>query len=143
RESGAARDSVKELQIRTPSIRQKIAFLSGGNQQKTIIARALFARPKVLILDEPTQGIDVGAKVEVFKLIIDHANEGGSVIVISSEIPELLGLSDRIVVMREGRIVGEMAIERAHWTPEQAKAHEERLLAMATGAVSNGTDVDA
>ena len=82
--------------------------LSGGNQQKVVLPKWLFANPEVLILDEPTRGIDVGAKYEIYTIINQLADEGKGVIVISSEMPELLGICDRIYVMNEGRIVGEM-----------------------------------
>jgi ribose transport system ATP-binding protein len=108
RERAVARDYVRELGVRTPGIHQKIRNLSGGNQQKVIVARCLFTDPAVLIFDEPTQGIDVAAKAEVYRLIYDFVDAGGAAIVISSELPELLRVSDRILVMREGRIAGEV-----------------------------------
>ncbi len=104
----------KMLQIKTPSVLQKTGNLSGGNQQKVCLAKWLFSQPDVLFLDEPTRGIDVGAKYEIYKLINDMADEGKSVVVISSELPELLGICDRIYVMNEGRIVGELPIEEAN-----------------------------
>ena len=87
--------------------------LSGGNQQKVLLARWLATQPRLLILDEPTRGIDVGAKYEIYTIIARLAAEGKAIIVISSEMPELLGISDRIYVMNEGRIVGEMAASDA------------------------------
>jgi len=99
---------VDRLRIRTPSIDQEVAKLSGGNQQKVVLARWLAARPKVLILDEPTRGIDVGAKAEIYRLIDELAGEGLGVLLISSELPEILGLADRILVMQAGRITGEL-----------------------------------
>ncbi len=101
-------DYVEKLRIKTPSIEQKIKFLSGGNQQKVILARWLATRPRLIILDEPTRGIDVGAKQEVEKLITEFAAQGISVFLISSELSELVRNCDRIYVMREGRIVGEL-----------------------------------
>ena len=95
--------------IRSSSVYQKTGNLSGGNQQKVVLSKWLFANPEVLILDEPTRGIDVGAKYEIYTIIGRLASEGKAIIVISSEMPELLGISDRIYVMNEGRIVGEMA----------------------------------
>ena len=95
--------------------------LSGGNQQKVVLARWLALRPKVLIVDEPTRGIDVGAKVEVHNLLFQMAASGIAIIVISSELPEILALSDRIVMMREGRISGEIA---------RAEADQEKLMTM-------------
>lgn len=99
-------DSIERLDIRTPSNKTKINSLSGGNQQKVIISRWLANNPDILILDEPTRGIDVGAKYEIYEIINELALEGKSIIVISSEMPELLGVSDRIMVMCEGRISG-------------------------------------
>jgi len=99
---------VQRLNVRTPSIDQEVGKLSGGNQQKVVLARWLAARPKVLILDEPTRGIDVGAKAEIYHLIDQLANDGLGIMLISSELPEILGLSDRIYVVQNGRISGEL-----------------------------------
>ncbi len=101
-----ANKKVEELEVKTPSLEHKIENLSGGNQQKVLIARWLLANPEILILDEPTRGIDVGAKSEIHRLISKLACTGKSIIMISSELPEILGMSDRIVVMHEGRITG-------------------------------------
>lgn len=109
-ERNVAVDYIRELRIKTRDDAEKIENLSGGNQQKVLFARALFAQPNVIFIDEPTQGIDVGAKVEVYRLIRDFAAKGGSVVVISSELPELIGLSDRIIVMREGTKQGEVPV---------------------------------
>ena len=98
-----AQEMIKTLGIATPDADKPVEQLSGGNQQKVVLARWLALRPKVLIVDEPTRGIDVGAKVEVHNLLFEMANAGIAVIAISSELPELLGMSDRILVMREGR----------------------------------------
>lgn len=98
---------VEKLDIKTPSLSQKVANLSGGNQQKVIIARWLLLEPKILILDEPTRGIDVGAKAEIHNLLKQMADAGVGIIMISSELPEILGVSDRVLVMREGRLVAE------------------------------------
>jgi len=134
REDAAAKGYVDELGIRTPNVHQKIGFLSGGNQQKAIIARCLFAQPKVVIFDEPTQGIDIGAKSEVYRLINHFVLSGGSVIVISSELPELIGISDRILVMSEGRIAGEVTGGRVEQDIEASeRSHEERIMVLATG----------
>lgn len=92
---------------------QPIGLLSGGNQQKVAIARGLMTRPKVLILDEPTRGVDVGAKKEIYQLINQFKQEGLSIILVSSEMPEVLGMSDRILVMHEGQLSGEFSIEQA------------------------------
>jgi methyl-galactoside transport system ATP-binding protein len=103
-----AKRSIEQLSIKTPSLRTQINSLSGGNQQKTLIARWLETEPKILLLDEPTRGIDVGAKYEIYKIIENLAQEGKCIIFISSEMPELIGMADRIVVMCEGRNTGEL-----------------------------------
>ena len=108
-----ANDYRGRTNIRSSSVYQKTGNLSGGNQQKVVLSKWLFADPDVLILDEPTRGIDVGAKYEIYTIIARLAAEGKAVIVISSEMPELLGITDRIYVMNEGRIVGEMAAAHA------------------------------
>ncbi len=104
---------VRQLSIKTPSAMQLVRNLSGGNQQKAIIARWLAARPRLLIMDEPTRGIDVGAKAEIHTLMGRLAQEGVGILMISSELPEILGVSDRILVMHEGRITGEFSREQA------------------------------
>ncbi|MGF0539039.1 multiple monosaccharide ABC transporter ATP-binding protein [Agrobacterium sp. ES01] len=101
------------LATRTPSVFQKVVNLSGGNQQKVVLAKWLFTSPEVLILDEPTRGIDVGAKYEIYTIINDLAAQGKGVVVISSEMPELLGMCDRIYVMSEGALVGELTAKEA------------------------------
>jgi putative multiple sugar transport system ATP-binding protein len=116
REAGVAEDYRDRLKIRSTSIRQKTGNLSGGNQQKVVLSKWIFTMPDVLILDEPTRGIDVGAKYEIYSIINKLADEGKSVIFISSELPEILGVSDRIYVMSDGRIVGEFT--RAEATQE-------------------------
>ena len=98
----------KKLAIKSSSIEQATVNLSGGNQQKVVLSKWLFADPEILILDEPTRGIDVGAKYEIYTVIRDLAAQGKAIIVISSELPELLGVTDRLYVMNEGRFVGEM-----------------------------------
>ena len=100
--------AIKAMRIKTPNQSTKIRSLSGGNQQKVILGRWLLTNPEVLLLDEPTRGIDVGAKYEIYQLIIDLAKEGKSVIMVSSEMPELLGVCDRILVMSGGRMAGEV-----------------------------------
>jgi len=97
---------IDALSVKTPSQRAAIANLSGGNQQKVILGRWLLTSPKVLLLDEPTRGIDVGAKYEIYQLMIDLASKGNAIIFISSEMPELLGVTDRILVMSNGRMAG-------------------------------------
>lgn len=104
---------VGKLKIKTPSIRQLLKNLSGGNQQKVVIAKWLIKNSDILIFDEPTRGIDVGAKSEIYTLMNELAGKGKSIIMISSELPEILRMSDRIIVMCEGRITGELDIENA------------------------------
>ncbi|WP_042245120.1 multiple monosaccharide ABC transporter ATP-binding protein [Paracoccus sp. PAMC 22219] len=113
RETEVAETYRKQLRIRTPSVFQKVMNLSGGNQQKVILAKWLFTDPDVLILDEPTRGIDVGAKYEIYSIINDLSAAGKGVVMISSEMPELLGMCDRIYVMNEGRFVGELTADQA------------------------------
>ncbi len=108
-----AKTYVKRLDIRTPGITQRVGNLSGGNQQKVVIARWLTLQPKVLMLDEPTRGIDVGAKAEIHGLMDQLAQQGVGVLMISSELPEVLGVADRILVMHEGRITGEFSRDEA------------------------------
>jgi methyl-galactoside transport system ATP-binding protein len=100
------RELIDRLRIYTQSMDVPVHNLSGGNQQKVLFARWLLTEPDILILDEPTRGIDVGAKYEIYSIIIQLAKEGKSIIMISSEMPELLGVSDRIMVMCEGRVTG-------------------------------------
>jgi D-xylose transport system ATP-binding protein len=113
-----------DLRIKTPSLDARVGGLSGGNQQKVLVGRARRSGPKVLLLDEPTRGVDVGAKVEIYELINKLTDKGLAVILVSSELPELIGMSDRIVMMRSGRVMGEFS--RAQATPE-------RLIAAALG----------
>jgi len=112
-EDEAAEKGIRDFRIRTPNAEKKIVELSGGNQQKCIVARWMSTNPRVLILDEPTKGIDVGAKSEFYHMICDFAKQGLGVILISSELPEVIGLSDRIIVMRGRKIVGEVMREDA------------------------------
>ena len=123
---------VAQLSIRTPYLSQKAMFLSGGNQQKVVLAKWLAAHPKVLILDEPTRGIDVGAKAEVHAIMSELARQGLGIIMISSEMPEILGMSDRIVVMHEGRIAG--MLDREEATQEKIMAYASGELTIANGA---------
>ena len=113
RETQGAEQSRKTLNIRTPSVFQRVMNLSGGNQQKVVLSKWLFAEPEVLILDEPTRGIDVGAKFEIYAIINELSKQGKGVVMISSEMPELLGMCDRIYVMNEGAFVGELTAEEA------------------------------
>jgi ribose transport system ATP-binding protein len=108
-----AKEFVGKLNIRTPSLKQLVRNLSGGNQQKVIIARWLTLKPRILILDEPTRGIDVATKAEIHALMNQLAKEGVAVMMVSSDLPEVLGVSDRILVMRAGRIVAEFSREEA------------------------------
>ena len=113
KEYAVAEDYRKKLSIKTPSVEQLVGNLSGGNQQKVLLAKWMFAEPDILLLDEPTRGIDVGAKYEIYCIINDLAAAGKCVVLISSELPEVLGMSDRIYIMNEARIVGEMKAEDA------------------------------
>lgn len=139
REHQVAEGYATRLSIRPANVRQRICFLSGGNQQKAIIARALFSDPKVLIFDEPTQGVDVGAKSELYRLIGDFVQQGGAAIVISSELPELCGISDRILVMRQGRIEGEVPGYGAGDSAETRRAIEERVTQLAAAGREDTT----
>jgi ribose transport system ATP-binding protein len=116
-------EMVTALAIKTPSLQQKVRNLSGGNQQKVIIGKWLTADTNILIFDEPTRGIDVGAKSEIYHLLNNLAQEGKSIIMISSELPEILRMSHRVVVMCEGRITGELNI---------AEATQEKIMQYAT-----------
>jgi ABC-type sugar transport system ATPase subunit len=111
---------VDQLRIRTPGIRQLVKYLSGGNQQKVVLAKWLAVHPAILILDEPTRGIDVGAKAEIHALMSQFAQQGMGVILISSELPELLGMCDRVLVMSMGTITGEF--DRADFDQEKIMA---------------------
>jgi len=130
RERANASKYVQALSVKTPKLGQEIRLLSGGNQQKVIIGRWLGEDPKVVLFDEPTRGIDVGAKSEIYRIIYGLAERGVAVVVVSSELPEVMGVSDRIIVMRQGRIAGE--VERKDFA-------QERLLAMALPTQTNAT----
>lgn len=117
-------NSVEDLMIKTPSIEQQVQNLSGGTQQKVVLAKWLFTKSRVLIFDEPTRGIDVGSKVEIYQLMNRLVANGAAIIMISSELPEILGMSDRILVMHEGRIAGELSRE---------EATQEKIMHLATG----------
>ena len=108
-----AQQAVEQMRIRTAGIEAPIRSLSGGNQQKVVIGRCLARDPKVLLLDEPTRGIDVGAKAEVFNLIGELVEQGRAILLVTSDLLEVLGLADRILVMHERRIVGELRREEA------------------------------
>jgi L-arabinose transport system ATP-binding protein len=117
----------ERMRVKTPSLHQLVSKLSGGNQQKVVLSRWLAREPRVLILDEPTRGIDVGAKAEIYRLVEELAAGGIAVLLISSEMPELLGLTDRILVMAGGRIVGEMPTSEATEQKILAQAMHEHL----------------
>ena len=127
RERALAEDYVRRLRVKTPGIEAPVRALSGGNQQKTVLARWLATSPKLLILDEPTHGVDVGAKAEIYELVRALAREGLAILLISSELPEVLDLSDRIVVMRAGRVAA---------TLDRAQANERTVMLHATGTES-------
>lgn len=113
KERDNSKDYINMLKIKTYGYDQEVQDLSGGNQQKVVIAKCLLTKPDILILDEPTRGIDIGSKAEIYKIISDLANNGVSIIMISSDLPELLNMSDRIIIMREGHITGELSREEA------------------------------
>jgi ribose transport system ATP-binding protein len=122
-------DYISKLRISTPSVNQQVQFLSGGNQQKVVLAKWLAGKSKVLIFDEPTRGIDVGAKVEVYNLMNQLVQNGAAVVMVTSEMPELLGMSDRILVIHEGELVADM---------NRDEATQEKVLAAAMGAENYG-----
>lgn len=124
KEENAALDSIKGMSIKTSGVKQLVKNLSGGNQQKVSLSKSLMTSPKILILDEPTRGVDVGAKKEIYDIINQFKKAGMSIIMISSEIPEILGMSDRIMVMHEGRITGCL---------ENEKANQESIMRLAVG----------
>ena len=125
------KDSIAKLKIKTPSGKTLIQSLSGGNQQKVIIARWLANNPDILIMDEPTRGIDVGAKYEIYQIMIDLVKQGKSIIMISSEMPELIGMSNRIIVMCNGHITGEV---------EGEDATQEKIMSFATKFTLSGEE---
>jgi putative multiple sugar transport system ATP-binding protein len=112
-EIAVGKDYRGRFSIKSSSVFQRAGNLSGGNQQKVVLSKWIFAFPDVLILDEPTRGIDVGAKYEIYKIILQLAEAGKCVIMISSELPEILGITDRLYIMNEGRVVGEMKTSEA------------------------------
>ncbi len=131
RETAAAREQSKALRIRTPSVETRVGSLSGGNQQKVVLSRWLALEPRVLIFDEPTRGIDVGAKAEIYRLMRDLAERGVAIIMISSDMEEVLGVSDRVAVMHEGAITGVL---------DRSQLSEEAVMSLCVGkrAVSGG-----
>jgi methyl-galactoside transport system ATP-binding protein/inositol transport system ATP-binding protein len=125
--NSGVQEFVKKIQVKTPSLSQHVENLSGGNQQKVLVARWLMTRPDILFLDEPTRGIDVGTKSEIHRLITRLAGEGKSIVMISSELPEVMGMSDRIMIMHQGKVTGIV---------ENTKdLTQEELMAYATGTV--------
>ena len=119
---------IKRLAIRTPSSSQLVRYLSGGNQQKVVLAKWMASKARVFIFDQPTIGVDVGAKAEIYRLMGDLAAEGAAVVLVSSEIPEIRGLSDRVLVMYKGRISAELS-------RDEATAEKLLFYAMGGGAV--------
>jgi len=126
RQNSLIQSKVQELNIRPPTIDRLVQTLSGGNQQKVVLAKWLLARAKLLILDEPTRGVDVATKQEIYNIIKGLAVSGMGILLISSELPEILGMSDRALVMREGQLVGEFL---------RQQATEQNLLACAAGVI--------
>ncbi|HBJ60776.1 MAG TPA: D-xylose ABC transporter ATP-binding protein, partial [Opitutae bacterium] len=123
-ERAIADEAVEQMKIKTPHIEQVTRFLSGGNQQKIVLGKWLAMKPKLLMLDEPTRGIDVGAKREIYKLMEKLAGEGMAILFVSSEMEEVLGMADRAYVMHEGRISGEL---------NRQELSEESIMNLATG----------
>jgi ribose transport system ATP-binding protein len=124
RELGVAREYIELLNVRTPSPRQRARHLSGGNQQKVVIAKWLFRNSRVLFFDEPTRGIDVGAKFAIYQLLDQLAAKGIGIVVISSELPEILGITDSVVVFHQGRVTGVL---------ETARTDQEEIMQLASG----------
>jgi ribose transport system ATP-binding protein len=118
---------VSDLTIRTPSIKQKVRHLSGGNQQKVVVAKWLSRNSDIFIFDEPTVGVDVGAKIEIYKLIQTLLAKGKAIILVSSYLPEVMGLADRIIVIYEGNVTGTLL---------RSEFEEERVLRLASGIVN-------
>jgi inositol transport system ATP-binding protein len=127
RMNAAAQQQRQALAIKTPTLAQLIKLLSGGNQQKVLVSRWLLTSPDILMIDEPTRGIDVGAKAEIHRLMSTLAREGKAILMVSSELPEILGMSDRVLVMHEGRIEGEFT---------RAEATQVKIMRAATGAAA-------
>jgi ABC-type sugar transport system ATPase subunit len=130
-ERQAVGEIVQQLAIRTPSLGQDVEYLSGGNRQKVVLAKWLISEPDLLIFDEPTRGIDVGAKSEIWNLMRELADSGKAILMISSELTEIVGMSDRVVVFHRGRVVGELP---------GAAASEEKVMMLATYGESHGDD---
>jgi ribose transport system ATP-binding protein len=124
REASLSAEMIQSLRIKTPGDRQVVQFLSGGNQQKVVIGKWLALKPRILLLDEPTRGIDIGAKQEIYRLMEELASQGVAILFASSEMEEILGMSDRVLVMHEGRIAGELS---------RNQLSEEAIMHLATG----------
>jgi ribose transport system ATP-binding protein len=124
RERELAKSMCQRLNVRTPGIGQTVSLLSGGNQQKVVLAKWLARSPRLLILDEPTRGIDVGAKTEIYSLMDQLAGQGVAILMISSDLEEILGMSDRALVMHEGRLAGDLP---------RSRMTEEAIMHLATG----------
>lgn len=133
-ENRVAEEYVLAMHTKTPGINQNVGNLSGGNQQKVLLSKWMFAEPDVLFLDEPSRGIDVGAKYEIYCIMNDMVKEGKAVVMISSELPELLGMCDRIYIMNEGRMVGEMDVK---------DATQEKIMSAILSSKGNNTDKEA
>jgi ribose transport system ATP-binding protein len=125
REGAISADMIRRLRVKTPDDRQVAQFLSGGNQQKVVLGKWLALEPRVLLLDEPTRGIDIGAKQEIYALMEELAGRGVAILFVSSEMEEVLGMSDRALVMHEGRLTGELG---------RGELSEEAVMRLATGA---------
>jgi ribose transport system ATP-binding protein len=125
-----AAEAIRQLSIRVASAGVNVGSLSGGNQQKVLLSRWLETKPRVLMLDEPTRGVDIGAKSEIYRIIDDLAKTDIGVLVISSELPEIIGICDRVLVMREGHIEGEVG------GPEGREITQENIMAYATGVAA-------
>jgi ribose transport system ATP-binding protein len=129
REAALARGLVDRLRVKTPRLRQTVGLLSGGNQQKVVLGKWLARRPAVLLLDEPTRGVDVGARGEIYALMDQLAGDGVAILMISSDLEEVLGMSDRVLVLHEGRLAGELG---------RSALSEEAVMHLATGGRRNG-----
>ncbi|MDP9018877.1 MAG: ATP-binding cassette domain-containing protein, partial [Candidatus Eremiobacteraeota bacterium] len=127
KETDTASKYIAELRIRTPSGEQLVRNLSGGNQQKVVLAKWLVGNAKVFLFDEPTRGIDVGSKSEIYSLMVELLKQGAGIVMVSSDLPEILGMSHRILVLRDGHIVSEFS--RTDATPD-------KIIAVATGAAA-------
>jgi ribose transport system ATP-binding protein len=126
-EAALGRRQVDELRVKTPSLSQRVVLLSGGNQQKVVLGKWLAADVDVLLMDEPTRGVDVGARQEIYELVNRLTAAGAGVLLISSELPEVLGMSDRILVLHRGRVTAEL---------DAREATQERVLSAALGRAS-------